>query len=61
MWVIWVDIAAAVIGVCVISLVAFKLYRRVKQVGRTISEASATIGELTATLERISPPSRGSR
>lgn len=61
MWVIWVDIAAAVLGLAVTSLVALTLYRRIKQVGRTISEASATIGELTATLERISPPSGGSR
>ena len=58
MWVIWVDAAAAVLGLSVLSVVALRLYRRVKHVSATLAEASATIGELTAALDQIGPPPR---
>lgn len=55
MWVIWVDVAAVVIGIAILAVIALRLWRRIKRVNATISEANATISELTSTLEKIGP------
>lgn len=48
---IWVDIAAVIIGISLLALVALRLYRQTKRVSRTIKDANQTISELTADLE----------
>ena len=55
MWVIWVDVAAVVIGIGSLTTIGLRLYRRIKKVNATIGEANATIGELTSALEKIGP------
>lgn len=54
-WVIWVDVAAAVLGLAILGLVALSLYRKIKHFGKTIGGASSTISDLTAQLEVKTP------
>ena len=55
MWVIWIDVAAVVIGIGLLALVALRLYRQTKRVSKTIKDASRSIGELTDQLEVSRP------
>lgn len=58
MWVIWVDVAAVVLGLAALTLVALNLYRRIKHATGTIKDANGRISELTAALEQAQASKR---
>jgi len=48
------DIALAVLGLLVLALLAVRLWRQVKELGRTVGNAAARVGEAQASLDAIS-------
>lgn len=58
MWVLWVDLGAGLIGLATLGWTGLHLWRQVRSLGRTVSAASGTIGELTSQLESLAAPSR---
>jgi len=56
--VIWIAlyVGLAVLGLAVLALLAFRLWRQVRQFGRDVSAAGAKIAAVTDELSRISSP-----
>ena len=57
LWVL-VDVAIGLLGLLVLGLVAFTLYKRVRVLLRAVGDASAQVGELSAGLSVTPPPGR---
>jgi hypothetical protein len=51
-WVIWVDVAAVVIGLGFLALVALKLYGKIKHFGGVIKQTNSQISALTDELSQ---------
>jgi hypothetical protein len=56
--VIWIPlyVGIAVVGLAVLALLSFRLWRQVKQFGREVSAAGEKIAAVTDQLSRISSP-----
>jgi hypothetical protein len=59
--VFWVALFVPVglVSVAVLGLVAWRLWRQVRQLGRDVSAASERISRASEELQRISPPASG--
>lgn len=57
----WVALFVPVglVSVAVLGLVAWRLWRQVRQLGRDVSAASERISRASEELQRISPPASG--
>jgi hypothetical protein len=58
--VIWIVlyVGIAVVGLAVLALLAFRLWRQVRQFGRDVSAAGEKIAAVTDQLAQIAPPNR---
>jgi len=53
-----VDIAIAVVGLLILALLTFRLWRQVRQLGRDVSAAGSRIATASEELARITPTER---
>ena len=56
-----IDIAVAVVGLAVLAAFAVRLWRQVKELGRTVSAAAERVGAAQVALEEISREARPKR
>ncbi len=52
-------VPVGVVSVAVLGLVAWRLWRQVRQLGRDVSAAGERISQASEELQRVSPPATG--